>query len=111
MQFLVLQAAAVIGAPRSLGLLPGVFLLLAGEESLEVAGAFFVLRDLRPLARQLHLHRGRDRLAQAHLLWPTPTSNMLLALDINNQRRQPRVPKPHPLKTFELVESPIVNAK
>ncbi len=68
MQFLVLQAAAVVGAPRSLGLLPGVFLLLAGEETLEVFGAFFVLWGLRPLARQLHLHGGRDRLAQAHAL-------------------------------------------
>ena len=68
MQFLVLQAAAVVGAPRSLGLLPGVFLLLAGEEALEVAGAFFVLWGLRPLARQLHLRRGRDRVAQAHPL-------------------------------------------
>ncbi|MFB3094566.1 MAG: hypothetical protein ACE10O_01760, partial [Candidatus Acidiferrales bacterium] len=56
MQFLVLQAAAVVGALRSLGLLPGVFLLLAGEEALEVAGAFFILSDSQPLARQLHLH-------------------------------------------------------
>ncbi len=31
---------AVVGAPRSVGLLPEVFLLLAGEETLEVFGAF-----------------------------------------------------------------------
>ncbi len=68
MQFLVLQAAAVVGAPRSLGLVPGVCLLLVGEETLEVGEAFFVLSDSRPLARQLHLHRRRDRLAQAHPL-------------------------------------------
>ncbi len=36
----------------------------------EVGGAFFVLWGLRPLARQLHLHRGRDRVAQAHPLEP-----------------------------------------
>jgi hypothetical protein len=35
----------------------GLFPFLAGEEALEVAGAFFVLWGLRPLARQLHLHR------------------------------------------------------
>ena len=35
---------------------------------LEVQEVFFVLSDLRPLARQLHLHRGRDRMAQAHAL-------------------------------------------
>ena len=46
MQFLVLQAAAVVGALRSLGLLPGVFLLLAGEEALEVCGSFLYLRRL-----------------------------------------------------------------
>ena len=50
MQFLLLQAAAVVGVPRSLGLLPGVFLILAGEETLEVFGASFVLSDdLTPL--------------------------------------------------------------
>ena len=46
MQFLVRQAAAVVGAPRSLGLVPGVFLLLAGEETLEVCGSFLYLRRL-----------------------------------------------------------------
>ena len=45
-----------------------VLLPLAGEEALEVGGAFFVLWGLRRLARQLHLHRGRDRVAQAHPL-------------------------------------------
>ncbi len=49
-------------------LLPWGFPLLAGEEALEVGEAFFVLWGLRPLARQLHLHRGRDRVAQAHPL-------------------------------------------
>ncbi len=46
MQFLVLQAAAFVGAPRSLGLLPGVFHLLAGEEALVVFGAFLYLGRL-----------------------------------------------------------------
>ena len=31
----------------------------------------FVLSDQRPLARELHLHRGRDHLAQAHPPRPT----------------------------------------
>ena len=53
MQFLVLQATAVVGAPRSLGLLPGVFLLLAGEEALEVAGAFLVARLGTGLLREV----------------------------------------------------------
>ena len=66
MQFLLLQAAAAVGAPRSLGLLPGAFLLLTGEETLEVGAAFFVLSDSRPLGRQLHLHRGRNCVPQPH---------------------------------------------
>ena len=53
MQFLVLQAAAVVGAPRSPGLLPGVFLLLAGEETLEVAGASLVARLGTSLLREV----------------------------------------------------------
>ncbi len=53
MQFLVLQAAAVVGAPRSLGLLPGVFLLLAGEEALEVFGTFLVARLGTSLLREV----------------------------------------------------------
>ncbi len=51
MQFLVLQAAAVVGGPRSLGLLPGVFLLLAGEETLEVFGALLFV-SLGALSQQ-----------------------------------------------------------
>ena len=57
MQFLALQAAAVVGVPRSLGLLPGVFLILAGEETLKVFGASFVLSDdLTPLPALANLN-------------------------------------------------------
>ncbi len=59
---------ALQGSLQVLLLLAWVFLLLAGEETLEVAGAFFVLSDSRPLARQLHLHRGRERVAPTHPL-------------------------------------------
>ena len=45
----------------------------------------FVLSDQRPLARELHLHRGRDHLAQAHPPRPTAWTSteacsLLLAL-------------------------------
>ncbi len=53
MQFLLPQAAAVVGVPRSLGLLPGVFLLLAGEEALEALGAFLVARLGTSLLREV----------------------------------------------------------
>ncbi len=61
MQFLALQAAAVVGAPRSLGLLPGVFLLLAGEETLEVAGASLVARLGTSLLREVQAVDDPDK--------------------------------------------------
>ncbi len=42
---------ALQGSLQVLLFLAWVFLLLAGEETLEVGGTFFVLSDSRPLAR------------------------------------------------------------